>query len=93
MTTSYVISGMRPSALLAMAGWDKTALNLFWHERFTCVFPQRLVDLVAPQLPQLLKWRDDLGNHCPPSFVSFVTLMRYLAVVVLQVGRGPCRIE
>jgi hypothetical protein len=89
MMISYILAGCNPSCLLAMGFWNGVTdknFKLFWHERFTCIFPQRLVDIVAPQLRELDEKHKALGTSCPPSFASFVSLLHYLAIVVLQVG-------
>lgn len=85
---SYILAGCKPTSLLAMGMWPGAAeknFGLFWHERFTCVFPQRLVQHLVPCLPELELKRKDLGTRCPASFASFVSTIKYLAVVVLQV--------
>lgn len=90
MHMAYTIRALKPQSLLAMASWPDAAqknFRLFWHERFTAVFPERLVHLVVPWLSDVQRRRDELGKDCPTSYASFAATMRYLALVVLQVCR------
>lgn len=93
MQLCYLLTGLKPSILLAMAGWEKDQVSQFWHERFTVPCPASLIELLMPwysNFKAALVQAEEAGEKVYPSAYGLLKLMPYLCWAVVQDALELC---
>jgi hypothetical protein len=87
---AYLLTALKPEALLAMGFWPGAAqgeLNMYWRETFMVMVPDELIQYLAPWLEpfaQQVQEAEAAGVPVPQSARGFVRLVRYLMFVLVQ---------
>lgn len=87
---AYLLTALKPEALLAMGFWPGAAqqeLNVFWRENFMVKVPEELIQYLAPWLQPFAKEVEEAEGDGVPvsqSAKGFVLLAHYLMYVVVQ---------
>jgi hypothetical protein len=85
MLTNYLLTGLKPDALLGMALWPGAAeknFKMYWAERFLVAVPMELIQLLVPYEDGLEQKVNAQGKNAPPSARTMVKSLRcaYISV-------------
>ena len=87
---SYLLTGLKPSTLLAMAFWEGAAekeFDVFWHERFMPLVCGDLIHHLFPFLPTFeanIAKAQAAGKAVPAHVLAARQWLPYEAMVVVQ---------
>jgi len=93
MQLCYLLTGLKPSILLAMAGFERDQPSQYWHERFSVPCPAELIDLLLPWFKGFQAAISQAEkDHKPvyPSAYGVQKLLPYLCWVVVQDALELC---
>ena len=90
----YMLTGLKPSTLLAMGRWDPDKpFDQFWREAFDVIVPERFIHLLFPFYAGFKSQIEDLtaaGTKVYTCARSLAELLPYLAYVVVQDALELC---
>lgn len=91
---SYLLTGLKPTTLLAMGGWDaQPPFDQYWREAMMVAVPEGLQQLLMPWFAEFkaaVEAADVAGKAVPTCARSLVELLPYLSYVVVQDALELC---